>query len=88
MEARPKKLNFILPVERSPEDKRDFLVGAIYSSPVVLPEKIDYRKDLQPIRNQGSQGSCSAQTAACMKEWQEYQDVKYIGYMSPQFIYN
>jgi hypothetical protein len=80
--------NFILEVKKSPRDDRDFLVGAIYSSPVVLPKTLDYRPDLPPIRNQGAQGSCSAQTAASMKEWQEYTDVQYIGYMSPQFVYN
>lgn len=79
---------FILEVKKSPKDERDFLVGAIYSSPVVLPKTLDYRLDLAPIRNQGIQGSCSAQTAAAMKEWQEFNDIEFIGHMSPQFIYN
>ena len=41
-----------------------------------------------PARDQGSQGSCYAQSAACAKEWQEKQDYGFEGYMSPQFIYN
>lgn len=75
-------------VTPSVEDKRDFLVGSIYSSPIVLPDTIDFRPDLPEVRDQGAQGSCSAQTAACMKEWQEYIDVEFKEHMSPQFIYN
>jgi C1A family cysteine protease len=39
-------------------------------------------------RDQGQQGSCSAQTVAAVKEWQEYVDMKYKEYMSPQFVYD
>lgn len=79
---------YILEVEKSPADDRDFLVSAIYTSPVVLPATLDYRSELPDVRDQGSQGSCSAQTAACMKEWQEFIDVEFTGHMSPQYIYN
>jgi len=79
---------YIVNVEPSPEDKRDFLVGSIYTTPVVLPDTLDYRDELPPVRDQGRQGSCSAQTAACMKEWQERQDVGFTEHFSPQFIYN
>ena len=79
---------YIVDVEPSPEDKRDFLVGSIYTSPVVLPKTLDYRSELPPVRDQGRQGSCSAMTSAVMKEWQEFIDVGYDGHMSPQFVYN
>ena len=53
-----------------------------------LPEVYDLRKKMKSPRDQGEQGSCSAQTAAAMKEWHEYVDRGVKEYMSPQFIYN
>ena len=71
----------------SPEDKRDWNAGSIYKIHSIKAE-LDLRNNLPPVRNQGSQGTCAAQTAACMKEWQEQKDYNFNGYMSPQFIYN
>ena len=34
------------------------------------------------------QGTCFAQSAACMKEWQEKRDIGLNEYLSPQFFYN
>jgi C1A family cysteine protease len=73
---------------KSPEDKRDWKVSAIYPVKVVLPEILDYRSLMLPIRDQGTQGACAAMAGAAMKEWQEMMDVKMNEYMSPQFIYN
>lgn len=75
-------------VKPSPDDSRDWVAESIYLVGYQLPKIVDHRNKLQPIRNQGEQGSCAAQTAACMKEWQEYYDVGFNKYMSPQFIYN
>ncbi|VVU95084.1 Papain family cysteine protease [seawater metagenome] len=72
----------------SPDDNRDWIAESIFQSNFKLPKSLDYRGSLTTIRNQGSQGSCAAQTAACMKEWQERQDIGYINHMSPQFVYN
>ena len=77
------KLNII----PSPPDERDFNADQILAK-TNLPEVLDLRPQLQQIRNQGSQGSCAAQTAACMKEWQERTDISLNQHMSPQFIYN
>ena len=74
------KLNF----SPSPDDERDF----IFTSEGDFPEFLDYSDELQPIRNQGSQGSCYAQSACCMKEWQEKRDYGLDEYLSPQFFYN
>ena len=63
---------YILDVLPSPDDNRDYLVSSIYTAPVVLPATLDYRTEMPPVRDQGAQGSCSAQTAAAIKEWQEY----------------
>lgn len=78
------KLNII----PSPHDSRDWIVNSVFSPNVKLPEKLDHRQNLQPIRDQGTQGSCAAQTGACIKEWQEKIDVEFDEWMSPQFIYN
>ena len=74
------KLNF----SPSPDDERDF----IFTSEGNFPEELDYSDELHPIRNQGSQGSCYAQSACCMKEWQEKRDYGLNEYLSPQFFYN
>jgi C1A family cysteine protease len=77
-----------LNLEPSPIDGRDMLLETIYTEQVVLPEIWDLRGEMQPVRDQGEQGTCSAQTASAMKEWQEFKDIGVKGYMSPQFIYN
>ena len=76
--------NVILNVVQSPEDGRDW----VYSSSSEIKNILDYRNDLHPIRNQGNQGTCYAQSAACMKEWQEKKDYGLDEYLSPQFFYN
>lgn len=78
---------FKLNVKRSPADKRDWKVSAIYPR-VSVPEVVDHIPNMQPIRDQGSQGSCAAMGGSAMKEWQEKIDVQLNEYMSPQFIYN
>lgn len=84
MEEKKYKLD-LLP---SPVDCRDYMVDSIFYKTIKLPETLDYRTELLPIRDQGHQGSCSAMTAAVIKEWQEYRELEYVGYMSPQFVYN
>lgn len=81
-------MNYKFNLQKSSVDPKDFMLESIYPNPVALPEIWDLRKEMQPIRDQGQQGTCSAQTAAAMKEWQEKIDVKFNAYMSPQFIYN
>ena len=80
--------NFLLCVQPSPDDNRDWIAENIFSKLLKAADVYDLRNDLNTVRNQGRQGSCAAQTAACMKEWQEKQNIGYDNYMSPQFIYN
>ena len=80
--------NFLLCVQPSPDDERDWIAENIFSKLLKAADVYDLRNDLNTVRNQGRQGSCAAQTAACMKEWQEKQNIGYDNYMSPQFIYN
>ena len=77
-------MNFTLNIRKSPEDSRDH----IFVSNFLVPGTLDYRDELNPVRNQGEQGSCYAQSAACMKEWQEKRDYGLNEYLSPQFLYN
>lgn len=79
---------YVFNLEPSPKDDRDYLLESIYPNPVTLPKTFDTRKELPSVRDQGMEGTCSAQAAACMKEWQERVDVNFYGHMSPQFIYN
>lgn len=72
----------------SPLDGRDWSAECIYNSRSLIPNEFDMRPMLSPVRDQGNQGTCAAQTAACIKEIQEKKDVNFSGYMSPQFIYN
>jgi len=81
-------MNYKFNLQRSPVDKRDFLLSSVYPADVKLPEVYDLRPQMRPIRDQGVQGTCSAQTSAAMKEWQEKVDLGFNEYMSPQFIYN
>jgi len=81
------EMQFKVNVVRSPEDKRDWRAENIYKVKSV-PKIYSCVSKLQPVRDQGLQGTCAAQTAACMKEWQERKDVDFKNYMSPQFVYN
>lgn len=75
---------------KSPFNPKVLIAEHIYpvARDLNLPEKIDLRTNLLPVRDQGSQGSCVAQSIACMKEWQEKIQVNLNELMSPQFIYN
>lgn len=84
------KFKFELNVKPSPIDTRDWVSETVLPSKrsISAPKTLDLRDQLQRVRDQGNQGSCAAQTAACMKEYQEKLDVGINEYMSPQFVYN
>lgn len=70
----------------SPFDERDWsaeqvLVAADYTPPATF----DLRPRLNPVVNQGRLGSCVSQASACMREFQEGFDNRY---MSTRFVYN
>jgi C1A family cysteine protease len=75
-------------LQRSPNDPRDYMLESVYPDDVKLPEIWDLRNNMLSIRDQGNQGTCSAQTVAAIKEWEELVDVEFKQHMSPQFIYN
>ena len=78
--------NIILNIIQSPVDDRDWIFDISLSGK--KNNIVDLRDDLMEIRNQGSQGTCYAQAAACMKELQEKKDYGLNEYLSPQFFYN
>lgn len=77
-----------LTIEPSPLDKRDYLIESIIPGGGNLPELFDMRDSLKVVRDQGSEGTCAAFTASCIKEYQEYFDTNFTDYMSPRFIYS
>lgn len=78
----------LLLIDQSPEDSRDYKAEEHLDMVFSKDGFVDHRKSMLDVRNQGSQGSCAAMSAAAMKEWQESLDINLKGYMSPQFIYN
>jgi len=81
--------NFGLGLIKSPVDTRDYKYGEKCSvlSVDVIPQSVDYRKEMNFIRNQGSKGACVAFATSAMKEWQEKEIIGKNRYMSPEFIY-
>lgn len=81
-------MNIPVLLTKSPVDPRDWVAETIFNTGITLPKTFTTVDNLQPVRNQGSLSTCAAQTASCMKEWQERIDVCFDNYMSPMFIYN
>ncbi len=75
-----------LNAKRSVIDDRDYIYEDIHK--ISQSVECDYRKVLLSVRDQGDQGTCFAQSVACMKEWQELKDIDLRQYLSPQFFYN
>jgi C1A family cysteine protease len=80
--------NYKFNVIPSPVDNRDVTVEAVYYGHVELPEEYDIRPLLRPVKDQGTQGSCSAQVAALIKEYHEKKELNIDKDMSVQFVYN
>lgn len=82
--------SYICAVTDSPEDNRDYQCKEYLHSNQGYPAVLDLRPDLQPVRDQGRWGTCSAMTAATIKEWQEKHDEFHNldEYISPLYIYN
>ena len=76
---------YILNVKKSPSDSRDWKYAKVSQE---IPSSLDYRPELQTVRNQGSQGACYAFSAACVKEWQDKKDYGLNEWLAPQYIYN
>lgn len=77
--------HFICNAVQSPIDRRDWIYATNASG--TIPNVVDYRDLLQPIRNQGRHGSCFAMSSCCMKELQERKDYNFQDYFSPKFFY-
>lgn len=53
-----------------------------------IPDVLDYRKYMMPIRDQGSRPTCAAQTFSAIMEYQYTRTDGDFRYDSPMFIYN
>jgi len=68
-------------------DERDYLMRP-YLPVVKLPKKVDYTKEMSPVRDQGEEGVCVGFAIATgMKEYQEFLDYEKLVELSPRFIY-
>lgn len=68
-------------------DTRDYLMRA-YLPVVKLPKKIDWTKNMSPVRDQGNEGTCVGFATTCgMKEYQEFIDYQKLIELSPRFLY-
>lgn len=83
----PEFEGYRLDVIPSIEDARDIIIEDVLEE-MPLPVRLDYRPYMGPVKDQGQQGSCSAQTAAQIKEYHEFADLQERLIFSPQFIYN
>ena len=89
-------MSYALGAIKSPNDDRDWTVESIFYAfngnqdieETKLPRKYDMSPEMPPIRNQGSQGACSAFAASAIKEHHEAKDINFSDHMAPQFIYN
>jgi len=76
-----------LNIKKSPHDPRDFKFRNIYP-PVSLPLKSTNRQFMLPARDQESQGTCAAFSAAEAQQCRDTSEYGLDEYLSPQFIYN
>lgn len=78
-------MSYLFNMLPSPDDHRDHIYTTKLQS---IPSKLDYRKELLTVRNQGGQGSCFAFASSSMKEFQEKMNYGCDFYLSPQYVYN
>ena len=81
------KMKHGLGLIKSPLEGSDFLVKSFIKKPTILT-KYDITKNMSPVRNQGSEGSCAGfATAVGVKEYQEKLDYGHLVKLSPRYIY-
>jgi C1A family cysteine protease len=68
-------------------DSRDFMFGAVYQVPAVLPTSVDLRLQCSPVENQGQLGSCTANALVGALEYLMIKDNKPFADMSRLFVY-
>lgn len=71
----------------SPLDPRDIEVEDLLNPTFELPKKVDHRGLIPVVWDQGSDGPCSAYSAAAIKQWQERKDYGLRKNLSRDFVY-
>src|SRR4051794_13692326 len=76
-------------VKKDPRDLRDIYYRSLkYAAPLDLPKKVDLRKMMTPIVNQGQLGSCTANAIASgLMEYELLRDKKPLTRLSRLFLY-
>jgi hypothetical protein len=82
-----KNLNFKLDVLRSNVSATDNKLKDDININEPVPEYLDLRNYMLPIRNQGPKGSCVAHAVCAMKEYQDIKEGVLNEYLSPWFVY-
>jgi C1A family cysteine protease len=54
----------------------------------LIPEKLDMRPQLLPVRDQKNTAMCAAFTACCLKEYEEWDNVQLKEYFSPEYLFS
>jgi hypothetical protein len=84
----PNKKATFFNVIPSPRDDRDVNADLLFDDVFKCPKTLDWTNHLQPVRNQGVQGTSLTQVGACMLEWKSRKLNKESIKLSPQFIFN
>lgn len=64
----------LLNLKRDIPDKRDFNFKSMALSPIGISRRVDWTKQMSPVKDQGELGSCVGFAVAAMKEWQEQRE--------------
>ena len=73
-----------------PVDTRDWILESIHKDTLGLPKSVDLRRTggIHKVRDQGTEGTCSAQTVIAMMEFFEWAEDGLIDELSVKMIYN
>jgi hypothetical protein len=72
----------------SPRDDNDINAEPLLDDIKSVPSSVDWRRYLQPVRNQSVHGTSIAHVGACMIEWKIRKKEKKLVKMSAQYIFN
>lgn len=79
---------YALGCRKDPKDLRDIPM-ALVLPPIPLPKSFDYTRQMSPVRDQGSDGTCVAFASVVgIKEYQDSKEYRKLIKLSPRFVYS
>lgn len=66
----------VFSLEKDPRDSRDYKFGNTAFMDSHISMQVDHSRQMSPVKDQGSLGSCVAFAVAALKEWQEQREFK------------